>query len=104
MISASPFLCVKRFPPLFLCALLVAACGRTASTPAITLADTAAYVEVSGLSGSTIDALEDLLPEQWPAVLRVAVSADGAAMLGSYAVADGAARFTPAFPFDAGRQ
>ena len=104
MISASPCLGVKPFPPLFLCFLLVAACGRTPSTPSIALADNAAYVEVSGLSGSTIDALEDLPPEQWPAVLRVAVSADGPAMLGTYAVADGAARFTPAFPFDAGRQ
>jgi hypothetical protein len=84
--------------------LLAAACGRTASTPSITLADNAAYVEVGGLAGSTIDALEDLPPERWPAVLRVAVSADGPAMLGTYAVAGDAARFTPAFPFDAGRQ
>ena len=36
-------------------------------------------------------------------VLRVAVTADGPPMLGDYRVADGALRFTPAFPFDPGR-
>ncbi len=104
MISVSPFLRVRPFPPLFLCVLLVAACGRTPSTPSIALADNAAYVEVGGLSRSTIDALEDLPPERWPAVLRVAVSADGPAMLGSYTVSGRAVRFTPACPFDPGRQ
>ena len=36
-------------------------------------------------------------------MLRVAVGADAPAMLGEYAVADGALRFTPLFPFDQGR-
>ena len=85
--------------------LAAAACGRTASgTPAISLAGDAGFIQVTGLSSTTLDALEDLPPERWPAVLRVAVSADGPAMLGSYTVADGAARFTPAFAFDPGRQ
>ena len=64
------------------------------------------YVEVSGLSTAALRSLEraDLTPEQWASVLRVAVSADAPAMLGEYAVADGAVRFTPLFPFDRGRQ
>src|SRR5687767_12184809 len=88
-----------------------AACGRSpsASTPEIRLTappNGAAYVEVVGLSDEMLDALEDtaLTPDQWSAVLRVAVSADAPAMLGTHAVGDGAVRFTPAFPFDAGRQ
>ena len=108
MISVSPFLRVKPFPPPFLCALLCAllcaACGRTGSTPAISLAADAGSIEVTGLSSSTLDALDHVTPDQWPAVLRVAVSADAPAMLGEYRVADGAVRFTPAFPFDPGRQ
>ena len=85
--------------------VIAAACGRTTSgPPAISLADDAGAIQVTGLSSATLDALENLTPEQWPAVLRVAVSADGPAMLGTYAVANDAARFTPAFPFDAGRQ
>jgi hypothetical protein len=42
--------------------------------------------------------------QQWPSVFRVAVSSDGPAMLGSYAIDGGVVRFTPAFPLDAGRQ
>ena len=34
----------------------------------------------------------------------MAVSADAPPILGDYAVADGAVRFTPLFPFDEGRR
>jgi len=90
-----------------------AACGPSSdssSTPAIALTTpqngAPAYVEVTGLSASTLRALDraELTPEQWSSVLRVAVGADAPAMLGEYAIADGALRFTPLFPLDQGRQ
>jgi hypothetical protein len=108
MFSVSPFPHARTVVALAL-VLLSVACGRTSSTsaPAITLqnADSAAaYVQVTGLSSDVLDALEDATPEQWTGVLKVSVSADAPAMLGSYAVEDGAVRFTPAFPLDQGRQ
>ncbi|MBI4264685.1 MAG: hypothetical protein HY657_09935 [Acidobacteria bacterium] len=93
--------------------LLAAACGRapaTASNPVIALATPedggTAYVEVTGLSASELDALgsADYTADQWSEVLRVAVAPDAPAMLGTYAVTGSALRFTPAFPFDPGRQ
>jgi hypothetical protein len=91
--------------------VVAAACGGspTSSAPEIRLttpAGGAAYVEVRGLSDDVLDAIADAgyAPEQWNAVLRVAVSADAPPMLGSHRVADGALRFTPAFPLDPGRQ
>jgi hypothetical protein len=51
-----------------------------------------------------------LTPDEWTALLRVAVAsdADGSgdrpAMLGTYSVSDGAIRFASRFPFDPGRQ
>jgi hypothetical protein len=65
-----------------------------------------ARVDVVGLSAAALDRLDDarLTNTQWASVLRVSVADDGPAMLGSYSIADGAVRFTPAFPFDAGRQ
>ena len=88
--------------------LASAACGRSSSSdPAIALVNPdspQAYVQVAGLSGDVLDALEDATPEQWAAAFRVAVAADAPAMLGTYAVEDGAARFTPAFPLDQGRE
>ena len=77
--------------------------------PVITLATPPsgpAYVEVTGIPAATLRALDrtGLTPEQWASVLRVAVEKDAPAVLGQYAVADGAIRFTPLFPFDEGRQ
>ena len=99
---------------LVLCTVLVttAACGGSpaASSSAIALTTPqdggAAYVEVTGLSGNALDALEGAgyTPEQWGALLRVAVASDAPAMLGTYSVARGSLRFTPAFPLDPGRQ
>jgi hypothetical protein len=90
-----------------------AACGRSSdarAAPSITLTTPpdgkTAYVEVRELSGPMLRALgrDDLTPEQWSRILRVAVAADAPAVLGEYSVADGALRFTPLFPFDEGRR
>ncbi len=90
-------------------AIVIAACapGEPAA-PAVRLATPdrgRAYVEVTGLAATTLAALADgtRTPEQWASILRVAVTADSPAVLGDYRVADGALRFTPAFPFDPGR-
>jgi hypothetical protein len=84
--------------------LLVIGCGRTAPAgpAAITLAEGA--IEVTGLPEATLRALGNVSNEQWPAVLRVAVSAEAPAMLGTYSVEGNVVRFVPAFPLDAGRQ
>jgi hypothetical protein len=92
--------------------VIAAACGGSDSTsaPGVTLTAPrnggTAYVEITGLSGAALDAIDDAdyTPEQWAALLRVAVDPDAPPMLGSYAVANRAVRFTPAFPFDPGRQ
>ena len=87
-----------------------------ASAPAVRLtapdASGILAVEVAGLEAPVLVALEasGLSREQWEQVLRVAAQpapgTDGAntlPVLGSYAVDDGAVRFTPMFPFDPGR-
>lgn len=89
-----------------------AACGRAVnspSSPSIKLSSPQsgrAYVEVTGLSRATLDAVAkaSLTTEQWSALLRVAVDDNAPGMLGDYSVAGGALRFTPAFPLDPGRQ
>jgi hypothetical protein len=88
-----------------------AACGRSVnppSSPAITLTSPQsgrAYVEITGLSSAALGALATAswTHEQWSALLRVAVDDNAPGMLGDYRVADGALRFTPAFPLDPGR-
>ena len=110
MTKFSSYLATQLPSYLLAAALLVttAACNRNSSfNPEIRLANpdsTAAYVEVTGLSGDLLDALENATPQQWADVLRVTVAADAPPMLGSYTVQDGTARFTPAFPLDQGRQ
>jgi hypothetical protein len=86
-----------------------AACGRSApSAPAIVLNSSTpagAVVEVTGLSSDVAAALDEpRTPEAWAPILRVAVSADAPPVLGTYLVAGRTLRFTPAFPFDPGRQ
>ena len=90
-----------------------ASCGRSSSTttaPSIALRTPQnggiAYIEVRGLPDPALSALgrADLSPEQWSSILRVAVAADAPPVLGKFAVAEGAVRFTPLFPFDEGRQ
>lgn len=72
----------------------------------------AAAVEVVGLPADALAAVAaaGLAPEAWARLLRVAV-ADGAAstaarpaVLGAWAVAGGALRFTPRYGFDPGRE
>ncbi len=91
---------------------VTAACGRSPSTssdPAIRLTSPQtghAYVEVTGLSSDTLDVLRrsERTADEWSAILRVAVSDEAPAMLGSHSVADGALRFTPLYPLDPGRE
>src|SRR5262245_5041059 len=79
--------------------VISAACGGpSSSSPTIALAPAEgkpASVEVRGLSPEDLNRIDaaDLTPEQWAQVLRVAVSDDGPAMLGTYEVTQGAARF-----------
>lgn len=87
--------------------LLLAACSRSAGTPAITLTQgDSPAVEVSGIPAATLDALERaaLTDDRWSTIFRVAVGKDAPAMLGSYVIDSGVVRFTPAFPLDPGRQ
>ena len=87
-----------------------AACSRSAareSTPAIRLTSGTgqAYVEVVGLSDSTLDRLADArysAPE-WSSLLRVSVDDAFRPVVGRYEVTAQALRFTPLFPFDGGR-
>jgi hypothetical protein len=91
-----------------------AACSRSdaspESAPSIRLVPASgaspARIEVIGLSAAALDDLRDarLKSDQWPSLLRVGVADDGPAMLGSYDIADGSVRFTPAFRFDPGRE
>ncbi len=90
-------------------AVVTAACGTgEPAAPAVRLArpdSGPAYVEVTGLSATTLASLAagTRTHEQWASILRVAVTADSPPVVGAYRVADGALRFTPAFPFDPGR-
>ena len=89
-----------------------AACSRSAareSTPGIHLTTPAtgpAYIEYAGLSGKEFNALAtgNFSPQQWAEILHVSVDgAEGIPIVGRYQVVDKTLRFTPAFPFDAGR-
>lgn len=65
------------------------------------------HVEVSGLSGEILAALQSTNwpATQWPAVLSVFVEQPGTAptpMLGQHRVTGGRVRFTPAFPLEPG--
>ena len=87
------------------------ACGGSSgpSRPSVALTTAsggASYIEVAGLSSSVLGALSrgERSPEEWSRVLRVAVGAEAPPMLGRHEVADGALRFVPQFPLDAGRR
>jgi hypothetical protein len=93
-----------------LCAAL-AACGAP-SAPRIDLDlsnPKAPAVVVNGLSRGDLRALDRaaLSRDAWTAILKVSVAVDGrpgtVPVTGSYTVADGALRFTPIVPFEAGR-
>src|SRR5437899_3719794 len=71
-----------------------------------------ATIDVVGLSAADLSQLEHraFTPEEWTALLRIAVPASGTvpadrpAVLGTYVVADAAVRFTPRFPLDPGQR
>jgi hypothetical protein len=83
-----------------------AACSAPpgASSPTINLiappGGGAAYIEVAGAPDSLLRASPDDLAK----ALRVSVDADAPPILGTYSVAGRSVRFTPLYPFDAGRQ
>jgi hypothetical protein len=89
---------------------VAAACGGSQpSIPSVRLTTPntgAAFVEVTGLSRQALAALAgtERTPEAWAAILRVSVSTDAPPVLGTYSLGTGTLRFTPAFPFDPGRQ
>jgi hypothetical protein len=93
----------RQFPVALAVVFVVIACrGPASGPPRVTLNN--GTVEVTNLPSSAVDALSGLSVEQWPTVFRVAVSADAPPMLGAYSLDGSVARFTPAFPLDAGRQ
>ena len=84
-------------------------CSRNAAPLEITLspgsAATPAVVRVTGLSSSEAAALRRLDPAGWPSVLGVTVAGGtGATVAGAFAVTGDAVEFTPAYPFDPGRE
>lgn len=102
--------------------LLAAACGRStaplssaADQPQIRLNLDAAHpatVHLVGLPATILAQLERAKPtrEEWTALLRVTVAGatngatDRPAVLGTYAIHEGALRFTPQFPLDPGQR
>lgn len=97
--------------------LLAAACSSSAgSAPQIRLIvpsdnPSSAYVEVTGLNDAALDAIgrASASPGEWARVLRVTVKIGGIPseqppVTGRYAIEQRALRFTPTFPFDAGRE
>jgi hypothetical protein len=118
--SATPTFvrCVIRFCLLVTLFGAIAACDRSSASdassvpPRIQLNSQLDTVDVSGLPPATLDALSQatLTSDDWQAMLRVSVAgANGSAdrrpaVSGSYKVVDRILRFTPAFPFDEGRQ
>ena len=98
--------------------LVAAACSSSAgSDPRIQLVvppedASASYVLVTGLTRTDASAMESAnwTAEQWSELLRVTVKGSGVppiagfGMLGRYTVDGRSLRFTPEFPFDAGRE
>jgi len=113
----------SRFWSLLPALLLVCSACTTSSAPSapphIQLNTQTNTVDVTGLPAATVAALSSTAltdrwtEADWQALLRVSVKPAGSgestppappAVAGKYSVADGALRFTPMFPFDAGRQ
>ena len=98
--------------------LLAAACGRQvpSAQPEISLVQHptdpgASYVAVKGIGSQTAKALKKLQPgaDEWSRVFTVRVlgpdnTASATPIAGRYLVDGDAVRFTPLFPFDAGRK
>lgn len=84
----------------------IAGCAQDAGPPRILLHTPTdrATIDVVGLPAEQLRALEaERGRDEWTAILRVAVGADEAPMVGDYALVDGRLRFTPMFPLDPGR-
>lgn len=103
---------MKTWPHCLIAALTafsLSSCSRSASPFEITLspgsAAKPAVVRVTGLSSSEAAALRRLDPAGWPSVLGVTVAGGtGASVAGAFAVTGDAVEFTPAYPFDPGRE
>lgn len=65
-----------------------------------------ATVAVLGLPDTLLDDLkrERPTPERWAQILRVAVTEDAPAIVGTHTIRGAVLHFTPAFPFDPGRE
>ena len=89
---------------LLLALLLAGACrqARPSGPPSVTLRN--GVIELVNLPPQALDAAARLSQDAWSGVFRIGVTADAPPMLGSYAIDGGTVRFTPAFPFDPGRQ
>jgi hypothetical protein len=97
--------------PLVIVTFSVSACSRSPSSLDITLtpgsAARPAVVRVTGLSSAEIEALRGagLDTAGWQSLLGVTVAGGtGAGVAGRFAIAHGTLEFTPAFPFDPGRE
>ena len=89
---------------LLLALVLVSACRGPAPSgpPAVALRH--GVIELTNLPPQALDAAARLTPAAWPEVFRIGVTPDAPPMLGTYSIDKGTVRFTPAFPFDPGRQ
>jgi hypothetical protein len=65
-----------------------------------------ARVEVLGVPSALLGSIQtgEWTAAQWSSLLRVSVEGETTAVLGDYKLAGGVLHFTPAFPFDPGRQ
>jgi hypothetical protein len=82
-------------------AAAVSACGPDPDAPVVLALESPSLATVSGLSRHEMSALDaNVLPR----VFRVQVRGAGVSIAGSYAVSGGQVRFTPAYPFDKGRE
>lgn len=92
-----------------LLAFIAAACARS-TPPAVVLNPQLKTIDVIGLPPAQLAGLSkaDWSGEQWQSLMRVMVKSSTGdrrpAIAGRYAVAGATLRFTPAFPFDEGRE
>jgi hypothetical protein len=91
--------------------LALAACGGASASGPVEVrliggAEETAHIEVINLPSAVARdlAARDRSREEWADVMRVSVAEGQPPMLGEYEVKSQTLRFTPAFPFDPGRQ
>ena len=91
---------------LLLLSALACGCARADDGPArieINTATRPVTIDVIGVPADTLRTLERAQRDASATVLHVSVGKDQPGMLGSWAIVDRRVRFTPMFPFDAGR-